>query len=150
MTLLIPSVLSIPYKNPCLLFSVDKLNFFHIVLTIYNLITCRLFSVARPARHAKGAFHPTLRAAPGACAGLTLSRTPCDVASRRNSGRSTLRAMSLRDETTVVPHSVRCRSATGPRSYRTPCDVASRRDHGRTALRAMSLRDGTTVVPHFV
>ena len=30
------------------------------------------------------AFHLTLRAAPGACVGVTLSRTPCDVASRRN------------------------------------------------------------------
>ena len=54
------------------------------VLAIYNLIPSRPFSVARPARHIMGAFHPTLRATPGACVGLRLCRTPCDAASRRN------------------------------------------------------------------
>ena len=40
--------------------------------------------MVRPARYIMGAFHPTLRAAPGACMRLPLFRTPCDVASRRN------------------------------------------------------------------
>ncbi len=47
-----------------------------------NLITCRLFPVARSTRYIRRTFHPTLRAAPGACMGLTLFRTLCDVASR--------------------------------------------------------------------
>ena len=41
----------------------------------------RIF-VARPARYVRGAFYPTLRAAPGTCVGLRLCRTPCDVATR--------------------------------------------------------------------
>ena len=56
--------------------------------------------MARPARHVMGPFHPTLRAAPGACVGLSM-----------------------------VSHSVRCRSATSviTPSWGTKCSLKIRK-----------------------
>ena len=69
---------------------------------------------------------PTLRAAPGACVGLRLSRTPCDVATRRIHYKYLL--IWILCDIMIVSHFMRYRFATGL-YCRTMTTSASKRHH---------------------
>ena len=69
-----------------IMFSCHHVSWLVAMLAMYDFDSCiiALFWWRPCRRYGGGVFTPMLRAAPGACMGLRLCRTPCGVASRRN------------------------------------------------------------------